>query len=404
MSKSSYLIIISLFISSLAFSQSPTLWRGPSGNGIYPDKGLLKEWPAEGPVMAWHYDELGKGHSSPVFAHNRIYVTGMIETTGYVFVLSMDGKLVAKWPYGPEFTESYPGSRSTVTIAGDLLYMESGLGVLYCIDTKDGSIRWKKDFFGDFDGKNITWGVTETVLVDGDVVYCTPGGATHNVVALNRHTGAVIWSSPGKGELSAYCTPLLISLPARKLLVTHTASHILGIDAANGKLLWSHPQPNQYSVHPNTPLYYDGGLFCFSGYGQGGPKLRLSPDGSSVTEEWFAKTFDSRMGGAVLVDGYIYGSGDITGKEWQCLDWKTGEVKYKSTAAAKGVTIFADGMLIGYSQRGELFLAPATPTELKITGMTKVTLGSDQHWAHPVLNQGILYVRHGNSLMAYKVK
>jgi outer membrane protein assembly factor BamB len=354
--------------------------------------------------MLWHFDELGKGHSSPVFANNRIYITGMLDKTGYVFVLSMDGKLLSKWEYGPEFTESYPGSRSSVTIAGELLYIESGLGVLYCMNTSDGSIKWKKDLFTDFDGKNITWGVTETVLVDGDVLYCTPGGPNNNVVALNRITGNLIWSTPAKGELSAYCTPLLIPLAARKLLVTHTASHIIGLDAATGKLLWSHPQPNTYSVHPNTPLYHDGGLFCFSGYGQGGPKLKLSADGSSVTEEWFAKTFDSRMGGAVLVDGFIYGSGDTSGKEWQCIDWKTGEIKYKSTAAAKGVTIFADGLLIGYSQRGELFIAPATPAELKITGMTKITLGSDQHWAHPVLIEGILYVRHGNSVMAFGVK
>ncbi|OFY55631.1 MAG: hypothetical protein A2X22_07695 [Bacteroidetes bacterium GWF2_49_14] len=404
MSKSAFTIALTLIISTVTFSQTPTKWRGPLGNGIYPDKSLLREWPAEGPKMFWHFDELGKGHSSPVFADNRIFLTGMIESTGYVIVLSMDGKLLSKWEYGPEFTESWPGARSSVTVMGDQLYMESGLGVLYCMSIKDGSVKWKKDLFKDFDGKNITWGVTETVLIDGDVLYCQPGGAVNNVVALNRMNGNVIWSSTGKGELSAYCTPVLISNAGRKQLITHSASSIMGIDASTGKLLWSFPQTNEWAVHANTPLYYDGGIFCFSGYGQGGPKLKLSADGNSVTQEWFAKTFDSRMGGAVLVDGYMYGSGDTSGKEWQCIDWKTGEVKYKSTAASKGVTIFADGLLIGYSQKGELFIAPANPTEFKITGMTRITLGSDQHWSHPVLNEGILYVRHGNSVMAFGVK
>jgi outer membrane protein assembly factor BamB len=305
--------------------------------------------------------------------------------------------------YGREFWDSWPGSRSSVTVVDDLLYLESGKGGLYCFNIKDGSVKWKKDLFKDFDGKNITWGVTETIVVDGDVLYCTPGGQTNNVVALNRFTGNVVWSSPGKGELSAYCTPLVVNLPQRKLLITHTASHIIGLDASNGKLLWSEPQPNEWSVHANTPLYHDGSVFCFSGYGQGGPKLKLGPNGSSVTVEWFSKTMDSRMGGAVLVDGHVYGSGDITGKEWHCIDWNTGEVKYKSTAAAKGVVIYADGLLIGYSQKGELFIAPATPKEFKITGMVQVRLGSDQHWAHPVLHNGILYVRHGNALIAYKL-
>ena len=223
-------------------------------------------------------------------------------------------------------------------------------------------------------------------------------------MALNRLTGETIWASTGKQELSAYCTPLLIELPARKLFVTMTASDIIGLDAATGKLLWSYPQTNEWAVHANTPVYADGGILCFSGYGQGGPKLKLSSDGSSVTLEWFAKTFDSRMGGAVYVDGYVYGSGDTSGKEWQCLDWKTGEKKYASTDVAKGAVIYADGNLYGYTQKGELFMAKATPAEFKVSGKVAVTLGSDQHWAHPVINDGILYVRHGNAVMAYKIK
>jgi len=403
MSKYLFVSIIAICLAGSASAQG-TRWRGPEGNGIYPDKNLLKEWPAEGPQMLWHYDALGKGFSSPVFAGNRIYITGAESEQGFVYVLSLDGKLITKYPYGTEFTESYPGARSSVTIAGDLLYMETGLGSLLCMSTSDGSIKWKKDFLKDFDGLNITWGYTETVVVDQDVLYCTPGGQKNNVMALNRFTGATIWSSPGMQELSAYCTPLVIQLPARKLLVTMTAKSIIGLDASNGKLLWSHPQTNEWSVHANTPVYADGSILCFSGYGQGAPKLRLSADGSSVTLEWFAKTFDSRMGGAVYVDGYVYGSGDNSGKEWQCLDWKTGEQKYASKEAAKGVVIYADGMLFGYSQRGELFLAKATPEEFKLAGKITITLGSDQHWAHPVIHEGVLFVRRGNALMAFKIK
>jgi outer membrane protein assembly factor BamB len=109
------------------------------------------------------------------------------------------------------------------------------------------------------------------------------------------------------------------------------------------------------------------------------------------------------MGGAVLVDGYIYGSGDAS-RTWQCLDWNTGEQKYSSKAIAKGVTIYADGMLYCYSERGELALVKADPSGFNIISKTKVTLGSEQHWAHPVINNGILYVRHGDALIAYKIK
>jgi hypothetical protein len=252
------------------------------------------------------------------------------------------------------------------------------------------------------DGTNITWGYTESLLIDGDKLFCTPGGKTNNVMALNRLTGETIWNCPGLGELSAYCSPLLIKLPARQLLVTHTAGHVLGIDASNGKLLWSFEHPNQWAVHPNTPIYSDGGLFVFSGYGQGGEKLKLSADGSSVSKEWDIKSFDSRMGGAVLIDGFMYGSGD-NGRSWQCINWNTGKQEYSSTEVAKGVTIAANKTLIGYSEKGDLFMANAFPSGLKVISKTKVTLGSEQHWAHPVIDKGVLYVRHGNTLIAYKI-
>ena len=401
--KAFILIISIVFTSSFLSAQTPTRWRGPNGNGVYNETGLLKQWPVTGPEIVWHYDELGEGHSSPVFANGLIYLSAGIDEVGYVVVLTMDGKLKWKVPYGKEFYESYPGARSSPVVVGDLLYIYSGLGVLTCMDAANGDIKWTKDAFKDFDGENIRWGVTETVVVDGDKVYLTPGGKKNNVVALNRINGNLIWSSIGLGEVSAYCTPLLVDLPARKLLVTMTANHIIGLDAASGKLLWSQEQTNQWSVHANTPIFYDGGLFCFSGYGQGGVKLNLSDDGSSIEKEWFKKELDSRIGGMVVVDGYLYGSGD-KGREWRCVDWKTGEEKYASKEIGKGVVISADGKLYCYSEKGELALVEATPEAFKIVSQTKVELGSAQHWSHPVINDGKLYVRHGNVLIAYKIK
>ncbi len=397
-------LFIVLILSGLSiFAQVPTKWRGPAGNGIYNESGLLKEWPASGPEILWHFDGLGEGHSSPAFANDMIYLSGMEGTTGYIYALSTFGGLKWKVPYGEEFHESYPGSRSTPVVAGDLLYIYSGHGVLTCMDAHNGEIKWRKGALTDFDGKNIKWGVTETPVIDGDIIYMTPGGKKNNVVALNRFNGNLIWTSPGKGELSAYCTPFLVELPARKLLVTHTADHIIGLDAKDGKMLWSYPHTNRWQVHANTPIYQDGGLFCFSGYGQGGVKLELSADGSSIKKVWSSEHLDSRIGGMVLVDGYLYGSGDNS-RQWRCVDWKTGEEKYVSTDLGKGVTVYADGMLYGYSDRGELGLIEATPTGFNLVSKTRVELGSGQHWAHPVINNGRLYVRHGNTLIAYKTK
>lgn len=398
------LLSVILFICLLGVSnaQESTKWRGDNSSGIYTVDKLLPHWPAEGPRIIWSFDKLGQGFSSPAFANNKIYINGMVDGQAVLFVLDLNGKELQQFKYGKEFDTSFPGTRSTPTITGDLAYLLTGNGKLTCLDLKSGNPLWEKDFLTNFDGTNITWGYTESVLIDGDKLFCTPGGKTNNVMALNRMTGETIWNCSGLGETSAYCTPLLVKLPNLQLLVTHTSGNVLGIDAATGKMLWNFAHPNQWAVHPNTPIYHDGGLFVFSGYGQGGEKLKLSADGSPVTKEWEIKSFDSRMGGAVLIDGYLYGSGDKD-RSWQCIDWKTGEQKYSSTEVGKGVTIAANKTLIGYSEKGELFMADANPSAFKVISKTKVTLGSEQHWAHPVVNNGILYVRHGNVMIACKI-
>ena len=150
------------------------------------------------------------------------------------------------------------------------------------------------------------------------------------------------------------------------------------------------------TYRPIHLYYHDGMIFCFSGWGAGGVMLDLSSDGSSVEKVWSTENLDSRTGGAVLIDGYLYGSGD-THREWRCIDWNTGSEKYASSEVGNGVVIYADGMLYCYSERGELALVKATPADFKWSSKTKVELGTAQHWSHPVINNGRLYLRHGNA-------
>jgi outer membrane protein assembly factor BamB len=404
MNKNGFFLLLAGFLAiTTSKAQDITTWRGNGSTGIYPETGLLKSWTASGPDIVWHYDELGDGFSSPVFANGKIYLSGAVNNIGYIYALTLDGKLDWKASYGEEWVENYPGARATPSVAGEMLYIYSGNGVVTCMSTKNGQVIWRKDIMKDLSGQNITWGVTETLVIDGDKIFVTAGGTTNNIVALNRLNGQLIWSSKGVGEKPAYCTPLLVKLPARKLLVTMTEKHVIGLDAETGAMLWSWEHINQWAVHANTPLFYRNGLFCFSGYGQGGVKLDLNSDGSQVTKAWFSKKLDSRIGGAVIVDGYIYCSGDNT-RDWQCTDWNTGEQKYASQAIAKGNIISSDGMLYCYSEKGELAMIPATPQGFNVAGKVKVELGNAQHWAHLVINNGLLFVRHGKSLIAYRIK
>jgi outer membrane protein assembly factor BamB len=386
-----------------SWSQEQAQWRGPNRDGIYPETGLLRNWPESGPPLLWHFDGLGSGHSSVAVAGEKIYTAGIINGIGNIFCFSMEGKLLWKVPYGEEWTESWEGVRCTPCVFNGKIYLLSGMGKLLCRSADDGKFIWSVDVTKEYDGRNIRWGYTENLAIDGNSIFCTVGGITNNVIAVNRNTGKLIWSGKGLGEASAYCSPAIIKLTTRTILVTQTENHILCLDATNGTLLWSHEQPNKYSVHANTPIFLDGFLFCSSGYGQGSVMLQLKSDGTLVKEVWRNTAMDNKMGGYVLLNGKLYGSDD-SNTSWHCLDWKTGKELGSAKITGKGNIICADGMLYCYSEKGEIVLAlPGTNVITKVSGFN-VPDGTDQHWAHLVIAKGRLFVRHGNSLMVYNIK
>jgi outer membrane protein assembly factor BamB len=394
------LLPVTMFIPLLLTAQVNTQWRGDNRDGIYHETGLLKQWPEAGPSLLWHFDQLGDGHTSASVSANRVFTSGMKDSTGFAF--DPDGKLLWQKSYGAEWTESWPGVRTTPVLNEGKLYTLSGFGKIVCMDAATGKIIWQSDLMKEYGALNITWAFTENLLIEGNMLFCTPGGPVNNVIALDKNTGKLIWSSRGKGEKSAYGSPILIRLPNLKILVVMTERSILGLDASDGKLLWSHEQTNEWSVHPNTPVYNNGMLYCVSGYGRGGVMLQMAADGKSVKELWRNSSLDNRMGGVIFMNDRIYGTGDKT-RSLQCLDAKTGKLLFSNTTLAPGNIIFADGLLYVYTERGLVALVEPADDQFKIISSFKVPYGANQHWAHLVIVNKRLYVRHGTSLMVYKL-
>jgi outer membrane protein assembly factor BamB len=396
-----YVSIVVLCMTVLS-SAADAQWRGPQRDGVYPGEELLDVWPVGGPKLLWVADSIGEGFSSVAVTDTRVFVTGAIEGTGYLFAYNHGGTQIWKSEYGTEWTKSYPGSRTTPVVVGNRIYFVSALGIVHCFDTRGKEI-WTVDVAQPYKAKAVSWGLVESLLVDGDTVFCTPGGQNATVVALNRHTGETIWESKGNGEGSAYCSPRLVTHNGTRLIVTMTAKSVIGVDPGTGELLWSHPHVTDYDVNPNTPLYHDGYLLILSGYGTGAQKLKLTPGGTGVEKVWEQATLDSQFGSALLVDGYLYGSGQKH-RGWHCVDWETGEVKYTDRAlGGKGNIIFADGLAYCYSEKGAVGLVKLSPEKFQVISSFKVEHGSKQHWAHPVIQNGTLYVRHGEVLMAYDI-
>jgi outer membrane protein assembly factor BamB len=197
----------------------------------------------------------------------------------------------------------------------------------------------------------------------------------------------------------------------KKIIVEILAGHIIGVDAANGDILWSFDckeyQPKVNGINCISPIYYEGEIYVTSGYNMGSIKLGLSADGDSVKKEWVNMDIDTHVGGVVLVDGHIYGTnwdGNRNGN-WVCVDWKSGKTMYDTKWGNKGQIITAGGMLYCYEEKsGNFGLAKATPDGFDVISSFKIPKGEGIHWAHPAISDGVLYVRHNDVLMAYDIK
>ncbi len=397
------IIMVAFFIGSQLFSQEIAQWRGPDRDGIYPETGLLKEWPENGPKMLWHYDHLGPGHASAAVTDEMVYTSGTTpEGNGFVIALDHDGNKKWTTEIGEEWMDNFDGTRSTPLIYNGKLYIMSSYGRLFCMHASDGGVIWNVDLFEKYDGRNIKWGVTENLLIHNNMLFVTPGGVVNNILALNKDNGMLIWSTKAKEELSAYCSPLVFNFEGRDIFVTQTASSIIGLDVPSGKMLWSYPHPNKWSVQANTPIYQNGKLYCFSGYGMGGVQLQLSDGGNKIEKVWFNESLDSKMGGAVLLDGKVYGSGDHN-KEWFCIDWETGQNLYSSKMIKPGNIIYADGLLYVYGTDGIVGIVDPKTDNWDLISSFEVPYGEQWHWAHLVIDNKRLYVRHGTSLMVYDI-
>ncbi len=407
-----YLIFLVLFGGCHLMAQNLIEWRGPNRSGVFNETGLLKQWPPSGPTMLWSNEELPTGWSSMTIAHDCLYLTGRVDTMDAVVAVGLDGKTRWITPYGNYWEDSFPESRCTPTIDGNRLYVSSGGGDVACINALNGSIIWKIKAHQIFEGTFGYWGISESLIVLGDKVFYTPGGDKTTMVALNKMTGETIWMSESLHDKPAYVSPLLVQHGDYQLIVNLTENFVFGINPADGSILWQFDygkycdEDGKANIHANTPLYHKGEIFISNGYNHDAIMLKLADDNRSVSLKYVNKVLDVHHGGLLQIGDNIYGSSWKNNDmgSWVCLDWNSGETRFEQEWNNKGSIIAADGMLYCYDEkRGNLGLAKANPAQFQIISSFKIPLGKGAHWAHPVIHNKILYVRHGNALMAFDV-
>jgi outer membrane protein assembly factor BamB len=387
-------------------------WRGPRRDGISDEKGLLQSWPDGGPKLVWKIDGMGKGWSSPIIVGKRIYITGDVGDDLVIFALDLSGKVQWKVKNGRAWKGPYAGARACCVFSEGRLYNMNAYGRVACLDAESGQELWAVNILDRFDGRNITWALSECLLVDGRNLIVTPGGKKALMAALDKQTSRTIWATEPLGDdCTSHCSPILFRYAGRRLISSCSSAHGFGVDADTGKLLWTVPLRNPDGVNVSTPVYGSGCVYYVTPYAELGRAYRLVANGQSfIAEHLWTCPLDTVTGGAVLVgsatgNSTLFAAGYRDSKWWFGIDWQTGRTKYELKDFTTGSAIYADGRLYCLDEQGKVGLLKPDPDGLHVVGrFALVDKKVHDAWTHPVLLDGRLYLRYHDTLFCYDVK
>ncbi len=409
-SKPLTILAFALAVVALAHGQSTPdtdwpQWRGPDRTGLSKESGLMRQWPSAGPTLVWTTAALGAGYGSIAVKADRLFVQGLKGNDSVITVLNRtDGKTVWSKVLGPgAHNEQGPGPRGTPTVDDDRLYVLTENGDLACLKTADGTTVWQRNILKDFGGRNIQWLISESPLVDGNNVVVTPGGRGAGVVALNKMSGATVWTSKDLSDAAGYASPVIADVLGVRTVMTLTSAAGVGVRASDGKLMWRYPRVANGTANITTPIFFDNKVFYTSNYDTGGALLGLSLQGGEVKaqEVYFTREMQNHHGGVVLVNGYLYG---FSNSILTCLEFATGKVTWRHRSVGKGSLTYANGDLYLVGEDNVVGLAEASPTEYREKGRFRIPDQGLPSWSHPVVSGGRLYIRNQSTLAAYDVR
>ena len=375
-------------------------WRGPNRDGVSKETGLLKQWPAEGPPLAWKAKGAGTGYSSMSLAKGRLYTMGLRGDKEYVIAFdAKTGRELWATLNGGAYRDSRgDGPRATPTVDGDRLYALGGGGDLSALDAATGKVVWQLNVLQKFGAENIGWGISESPLVLGDRVLVNAGGPGASIVALKKQDGSLLWKT--QSDKAGYSSALPIQVGGKTQVVFFTSQRALGIDPADGKVLWEYAKPSNRTANVATPVARGNRVWISSDYGTGGGLVEIKADGNAA-EVYFTKEMRNHHSSSVLVGEHLYG---FSGPILTAMRFDTGEVAWKDRSVGKGSLVYADGMLYALSEGGVVGLVEASPEAYRERGRFQIKQESLPTWAHPVVAQGHLFIRDQDTIYAYDVR
>lgn len=374
-----------------------------------------------GPPLAWKVNGVGVGYSTVSIAGGKLFTMGDLREGGdnQQFVIALneaEGSRLWTAKVGPPHGD---GSRCTPTVDDGLVYAVGTEGDVVCVQTETGKEVWRKSLVQDFGGKMMSgWKFSESPLVDGNKLVCTPGGSAAVMVALNKKTGALIWKCalPDDAKMrdgAGYSSIVISEGAGGRQYVQLLGGGIFSARADDGTYLWGYQRIANGTANIPTSVVDGDYVFCATGYGAGAALLQLTPTGDggvNAEEVWFlnGNTFQNHHGGFVRIGDYVYGGHDHNAGAPTCLELKTGKIVWQEQQPGEGsgAVLYAEGNLIFRYQDGVVALIGATPDGYQLHGQftpPKEPRMGGNAWAHPVIANGKLYLRHQDVLFCYDV-
>lgn len=398
-------VLLLLTVAPVSVAQEWTQWRGPGRDGFVSAKNAPSAWP-EKLQRAWRV-EIGEGYSSPVVAGGRAFVHARRDPEEVVVAVNLaDGKVIWEQKYQAAFkknqyaVEMAKGPNSTPLVIGNRLFTLGATGVLNAWDTASGKQLWTKDFSPSIDTSKLFCGTAASPLAVNGRVVVQVGSDIHGgkILGLDPSTGATQWEWKGIGP--GYASPVVIDLAGQSQLVTMTEGSVLGIDAKNGKELWSVPFPDEWHENISTPLW-TGTHLIVSGIRQGTHAYSLTEKNSKwqATETWKNPDVAMYMSSPVFGDGLVYAHSSKKKGQFVALDAKTGTVRWATEGregehaslllTSQHVIFLTNGADLIVAKRG----TPAFTLERRYEVAEAAT------WSMPVLLGSNILVRDATGLM-----
>ncbi|MCL4500067.1 MAG: PQQ-binding-like beta-propeller repeat protein [Chloroflexi bacterium] len=394
-----FVLAIVVLMPVLAVAADWPLYRGPSVNGMSPETGIKKNWNQVKPSLVWKVAMGDDGFAGPSVANKRVFIVDHKGKDDIVRAIDITtGKDVWQYVFEDAEKSNYGFCRCTPVVDKGRVYTISRMGTVNCLDAKTGKKIWSRNICKEFNGKKPTWDYAMSALIDGNKLIVLPGGPNASVAALDKTTGKTIWQGGGS-DLPGYSTPIIATIGGKRQYVAFMGTSILGVDAANGALLWSYPWKTNYDINAAQPIVLGNNVFITSAYDHGCALLDIS--GGKAKPIWENKELKARFASPILYQDNVYGTEDPG--NMVCLDPKTGKVHWKQPGFEMGGLIGIDGVALVFDGKsGDLVMVKLTPE--KYNEMGRFTPLGGQSWTAPVVSDGKLIVRNKTALACFNLK